>query len=364
MNENPYGNGVAIFTRDGGVARQFQFDVNVGMVGDQRPDPRSRRVLLVRRLEELAVRRPAHLRPRGDRLLHADEGGHEPLAGPGDEQGRPRLPADALVPHIRLIAEDEADGLLQEEYDAAVERAGKVFNILKAMSLNPPVLRASMELYKAIMFGESGLSRKRARAARDRHVRASRAVTTERRRTQTTSVPRAQTTRRRTRDARLSRGEPLAARACALRLRGEADDARRRDRRDRHRRAARGGLRDAEISDAIQVIGYFNYVTRVADGVGIEDEPEWRLGDPGVHEHHSSGTSREWPARGSARSCGDSALLLSREGKRRVPRQAPADHCSGDGAGPPDDPGHGAAGAAVEDVPRVADAAPGSAGAP
>src|SRR5207253_4552502 len=32
VNENPYGNGVAIFTRDGGAARQFQFDVNVGMV--------------------------------------------------------------------------------------------------------------------------------------------------------------------------------------------------------------------------------------------------------------------------------------------------------------------------------------------
>jgi len=37
------------------------------------------------------------------------------------------------------------------------------------------------------------------------------------------------------------------------------------------------GLSDPEISDAIQVIGYFNYVTRVADGVGIDDEPEWRL---------------------------------------------------------------------------------------
>jgi uncharacterized peroxidase-related enzyme len=36
------------------------------------------------------------------------------------------------------------------------------------------------------------------------------------------------------------------------------------------------GLADREVSDAIQVIGYFNYVTRVADGVGIEDEPEWR----------------------------------------------------------------------------------------
>src|SRR5437660_4118201 len=33
VNQNPYGNGVAIFTRDGGVARQFQFDVNVGLVG-------------------------------------------------------------------------------------------------------------------------------------------------------------------------------------------------------------------------------------------------------------------------------------------------------------------------------------------
>jgi uncharacterized peroxidase-related enzyme len=36
------------------------------------------------------------------------------------------------------------------------------------------------------------------------------------------------------------------------------------------------GLDDATISDAIQVIAYFNYITRVADAVGIEDEPEWR----------------------------------------------------------------------------------------
>jgi alkylhydroperoxidase family enzyme len=64
------------------------------------------------------------------------------------------------VAHLRLIDEGEADGLLKEDYAAAVERAGKVFNILKSMSLNPAVLRASMELYRAIMFGESGLSRK------------------------------------------------------------------------------------------------------------------------------------------------------------------------------------------------------------
>jgi alkylhydroperoxidase family enzyme len=63
------------------------------------------------------------------------------------------------VAHIRLIDEDEAEGLLAVEYAAARERAGKVFNILKAMSLRPAVLQASIALYREIMFGESGLSR-------------------------------------------------------------------------------------------------------------------------------------------------------------------------------------------------------------
>src|SRR5262249_4947163 len=39
VNDNPYGNGTAIFTRDGGVARQFEFDVKAGMVGINVPIP-------------------------------------------------------------------------------------------------------------------------------------------------------------------------------------------------------------------------------------------------------------------------------------------------------------------------------------
>ena len=62
--------------------------------------------------------------------------------------------------HLRLIDVGEASGLLKDEYDAAVGRAGKVFNIVKAMSLRPPVLKRSMELYKGIMFGPSALSRR------------------------------------------------------------------------------------------------------------------------------------------------------------------------------------------------------------
>jgi malonate-semialdehyde dehydrogenase (acetylating) / methylmalonate-semialdehyde dehydrogenase len=39
VNDNQYGNGTAIFTRDGGAARQFQFEVEVGMVGINVPIP-------------------------------------------------------------------------------------------------------------------------------------------------------------------------------------------------------------------------------------------------------------------------------------------------------------------------------------
>ncbi|HET8599760.1 MAG TPA: CoA-acylating methylmalonate-semialdehyde dehydrogenase [Segeticoccus sp.] len=39
INSNPFANGTAIFTRDGGAARQFQFDVHVGMVGINVPIP-------------------------------------------------------------------------------------------------------------------------------------------------------------------------------------------------------------------------------------------------------------------------------------------------------------------------------------
>jgi malonate-semialdehyde dehydrogenase (acetylating)/methylmalonate-semialdehyde dehydrogenase len=39
VNDNPYGNGVAIYTRDGGAARRFQFEVQAGMVGINVPIP-------------------------------------------------------------------------------------------------------------------------------------------------------------------------------------------------------------------------------------------------------------------------------------------------------------------------------------
>ena len=119
------------------------------------------------------------------------------------------------MPHIRLIEPDDADGLLKEEYDAAVERADKVFNIVKAMSLNPEVLKQSMEMYRAIMFGPSESHPGRARAARDGDLADQRVPLLNRLLTPTTSVLRAQMTS--SRDMRsMTIGAPTSSRASAL----------------------------------------------------------------------------------------------------------------------------------------------------
>lgn len=63
------------------------------------------------------------------------------------------------MPHIRFVPEDQAEGELARLYDEARKRAGKVFHIVQAISLAPRQLRASMAIYREVMFGESPLSR-------------------------------------------------------------------------------------------------------------------------------------------------------------------------------------------------------------
>jgi uncharacterized peroxidase-related enzyme len=60
---------------------------------------------------------------------------------------------------IEMIEPGKAEGKLKEEFDRAIRRAGKVFNILKVQSLNADTLQASMQMYLASMYGASGLSR-------------------------------------------------------------------------------------------------------------------------------------------------------------------------------------------------------------
>ena len=61
--------------------------------------------------------------------------------------------------HIHTVAPQDADGPLAEIYADAVQRAGRVFNILRIQSLNPAALDASMRMYLALMRGPSPLPR-------------------------------------------------------------------------------------------------------------------------------------------------------------------------------------------------------------
>jgi alkylhydroperoxidase family enzyme len=63
------------------------------------------------------------------------------------------------MPYIRTMPYDESDGILRAEYDAAIKRAGKIFNVVSIQSLHPRVLRASIALYTALMMGPGALPR-------------------------------------------------------------------------------------------------------------------------------------------------------------------------------------------------------------
>jgi uncharacterized peroxidase-related enzyme len=165
------------------------------------------------------------------------------------------------VPYLRLIEEHEATGELRREYAAAVERAGKVMNILKAMSLRPGVLphflalnreinlapseldRVDRELFAVAVSGENG-SRYSLRAHEQMLREEGEPVALDARRKALGQFA-----------VKLTRspGEMGAADVEALR---------------------RHGLSDEAVSDAIQVVAFFNYVNRVVNVVGVDDEPE------------------------------------------------------------------------------------------
>ena len=96
VNANPYGNGTALFTRDGGAARRFEREVTAGMVGINVAIPVPVGFHSFGGLEGLALRRQRHVRPRGHPLLHPAQGGHHALARPLHQRRRPGLPPDPL----------------------------------------------------------------------------------------------------------------------------------------------------------------------------------------------------------------------------------------------------------------------------
>lgn len=60
---------------------------------------------------------------------------------------------------IRVVPPNDATGELAEQYARMKDPAGNVANILNVHSLSPAALRTHYDMYRALMFGPSDLTR-------------------------------------------------------------------------------------------------------------------------------------------------------------------------------------------------------------
>ncbi|MFP3881356.1 MAG: carboxymuconolactone decarboxylase family protein [Actinomycetota bacterium] len=63
------------------------------------------------------------------------------------------------MPHIHVFDYEETTGITRREYDRALRRAGRIWNIVSIQCQLPEVMRDSMRIYQSIMFGPSPLTR-------------------------------------------------------------------------------------------------------------------------------------------------------------------------------------------------------------
>jgi uncharacterized peroxidase-related enzyme len=175
---------------------------------------------------------------------------------------------------IQEIALDEADGKLADLYGELVEQRGKISNILKVHSLNPAAMENHLDLYMTLMFGKSGLSRLEREAIAvvvsanneceycvNHHLESLQHYIDD----EETLSMLATADGLETLEPRLSNivrhAEKLTSAPGAM---TESDLG--------ELRAE--GLSDKDILDLTLIVGYFNFVNRIAVGLGVEFSEE------------------------------------------------------------------------------------------
>ncbi len=179
---------------------------------------------------------------------------------------------------IDIIAPDDADGELAEIYDDIADSRGGVANILQAHSLNPEALRDHVTLYETLLFGRSNLKRAEREAlavvvsaANDctycvrHHAEALVAYWDDDRVAQLADDYTA-----------LDDLSPKLRAACsfAVRLTTTPGDPTEAD-VDQLREA---GWNDRDVLDIALITSYFNFVNRLATGLGVEVTDEEAVG--------------------------------------------------------------------------------------
>ena len=172
----------------------------------------------------------------------------------------------------------EADGKLKEIYADLVAKRGKISNILRVHSLNPEALVGHLDLYMTLMFGKSGLTRLEREAIAvvvsaaneceycvNHHAEAlGHYLDDDETLDLLSSADGLEVL-----EPRLSNivrhADKLTSAASAM---TESDLG--------ELRAV--GLSDKDILDLTLIVGYFNFVNRIALGLGVEFSPEEKSG--------------------------------------------------------------------------------------
>lgn len=170
---------------------------------------------------------------------------------------------------IEVIDEDDATGDLRETYDQILDARGKLSNIMRIHSLNPQAMMAHIELYQCLLFGRSGLRRAEREALATvvsvtndcayctrHHAEALKAYWKDQQRVDRLIDDYQSVEDERLR-AMLGFGAKLTRTPAAV---SEDDVQALRD----------AGFSDADILDITLITSYFNFVNRIAEGLGVE----------------------------------------------------------------------------------------------
>jgi uncharacterized peroxidase-related enzyme len=179
-----------------------------------------------------------------------------------------------IVAWIKTTNEEDAEGELKSVYARVRTSRGKVANIFKAQSLDPESLDAHLDLYLSLMFGSGRLSRQQremiavvvsaqngCKYCVEHHSAAlARYVKNEEFITKLIKNPL---------DAPISAKERIMVEySIALTKNPQSVTE------ESIRELRRNGLVDEEILHVALVVAYFNFVNRVASGLGVELEGE------------------------------------------------------------------------------------------
>ena len=173
---------------------------------------------------------------------------------------------------IKIFNFEESSGLLKKEYEKGMRRAGRIWKILSIQSQTPQILQDSMRLYGSTMFGNSKLTRF------DRELLA--VVTSISNECEYWITAHLYDLRSETEDQKL--------------IDEVANDWKNSSLSEKHMELCRFAEKltmtpgkmnkkdieslkafdftESEISEIVQVVSYFNYINRVADGLGLEPE--------------------------------------------------------------------------------------------